>query len=124
MELKVKEVNPVEEKSVQEVEDKLLKKHEEENSQPEKVEETSTETTQEVKAEEPAVEQNTEPSSEVESPTIKDEDVLNFIKNRYDKDISSVDDLFQEKESNQELPEEVSKYLDFKENKYQRSYIF
>jgi hypothetical protein len=115
MELKVKEVNPVEEKSVQEVEDKLLKKHEEENSQPEKVEKTSTETTEEVKAEEPAVEQNTEPSSEVESPTIKDEDVLNFIKNRYDKDISSVDDLFQVKESNQELPEEVSKYLDFKE---------
>ena len=114
MELKIKEVNPVEEKSVQEVEEQLLKKHEEENKEPEKVEDTATEVAEEPKVEEPAVEQNTEPVSEVESPTIKDEDVLSYIKNRYNKDISSVDDLFAQKEQNEPLPEDVSKYLDFK----------
>ena len=56
------------------------------------------------------------PVSEVESPTIKDEDVLSYIKNRYNKDISSVDDLFTQKEQNEPLPEDVSKYLDFKKN--------
>ena len=114
MELKIKEVNPVEEKSVQEVEEKLLKKHEEENKEPEKVQETSAEVAEEPKVEEPTAEQNTEPVSEVESPTIKDEDVLSYIKNRYNKDISSVDDLFTQKEQNEPLPEDVSKYLDFK----------
>ena len=111
MELKIKEVSPVEEKSVQEVEEQLLKKHEEENKEPEKVEDTATEM-----AVEPTVEQNTEPVSEVESPTIKDEDVLSYIKNRYNKDISSVDDLFVEREQSNDLPEEVSKYLDYKKN--------
>ena len=110
MEFKVKEVNPVEEKSVQEVEEQLLKKHEEENSDAVEVkEETSTEPV----AEQP-VEQSADEKSVVESPTIKDEDVLKFIKNRYDKDISSVDDLFANKEQNDPLPEDVSKYLDFK----------
>ena len=52
---------------------------------------------EEPKVEEPTAEQNTEPVSEVESPTIKDEDVLSYIKNRYNKDISSVDDLFTQK---------------------------
>ena len=111
MELKIKEVSPVEEKSVQEVEEQLLKKHEEENKEPEKVEDTAAEM-----AVEPTVEQNTEPVSEVESPTIKDEDVLSYIKNRYNKDISSVDDLFTQQEQNEPLPEDVSKYLDFKKN--------
>ncbi len=110
MEFKVKEVNPVEEKSVQEVEEQLLKKHEEENSDAvEAKEETSTEP-----VEEQPVEQSADEESVVESPTIKDEDVLKFIKNRYDKDISSVDDLFANKEQNDPLPEDVSKYLDFK----------
>ena len=112
MELKIKEVNPVEGKSVQEVEEKLLKKHEEENS--EAVE--ATETTATEPAEKQTVEQSTDDKSEVESPTIKDEDVLSYIKNRYNKDISSVDDLFVEKEKNEPLPEDVSKYLDFKKN--------
>jgi len=110
MEIKVKSLESVPEKSVQEVEEKLLQKHEEENSQQEAVvEDTATETA----AKQP-VEQNTEQASEVESPTIKDEDVLSYIKDRYNKDISSVDDLFAQKEQAGNLPEDVSKYLDFK----------
>jgi len=110
MEIKVSEVNPIAEKSVQEVEEKLLKKHEEELSQEDN---SNKETAAEV-AEEQSAEQNTDIKSEVERPTIKDEDVLSYIKNRYDKDINSVDDLFSQKENTESLPEEVSKYLDFK----------
>ncbi len=109
MEIKVKSLDPVPEKSVQEVEETLLQKHEKETAV-----NTADENTAAEVVENQPVEQNTENSSEVESPTIKDEDVLSYIKNRYDKDISSVDDLFAEKEQAGELPEDVSKYLDFK----------
>ena len=91
MEFKVKEVNPIAEKSVQEVEEKLLKKHDEELS---KDNQTSAEV-----AEEQTAELSADEKSEVESPTLKDEDVLSYIKNRYNKDIDSVDDLFAEKEN-------------------------
>jgi len=106
MEFKVKEVNPIAEKSVQEVEEKLLKKHDEELS-------GDNQTSAEV-VEEQTAELSADEKSEVERPTLKDEDVLSYIKNRYNKDIDSVDDLFAEKENKQDLPEEVSKYLEFK----------
>ena len=104
MEIKVKSLDSVAEKSVQEVEEKLLQKHEAEfNDKPNDV------------VEEQPLEQEAEELA-VESPTIKDEDVLSYIKNRYNKDISSVDDLFSEREQSNDLPEEVSKYLDYKKN--------
>ena len=107
MKLTVKEVNPIEQKSVQEVENNLLEKHEQSlNKEPLNTEEP-------LKTEEPL---NTEePLEKKESFEIKDEDVLSYIKNRYkDKEISSIDDLFTQREVNQELPEDVSKYLEFK----------
>jgi hypothetical protein len=104
MEIKVKSLDSVPEKSTQEVEENLLKKHEEENN------DKSTDV-----VEEQPVEQVAEDSA-VEGTTIKDEDVLSYIKNRYNKDISSVDDLFVEREQSNDLPEEVSKYLDYKKN--------
>ena len=102
MEIKVKSLDSMPEKSAQEVEEKLLKNHENEIS------------TDAVEKE--PVEQVVEQDSTVESPTIKDEDVLSYIKNRYNKDISSVDDLFAEREQSESLPEDVSKYLDYKKN--------
>lgn len=104
MEIKVKSLDSVPEKSVQEVEETLLKKHEEENN------DKSTDVVEEQPVE------NLSEQVEVESPTIKDEDVLSYIKNRYNKDISSVDDLFAEREQSESLPEDVSKYLDYKKN--------
>ena len=104
MEIKVKEVTDVtEEKSKAEIEQELLEKHEEkfeDSKQPETNEETTEapvaeETKEEVKEETPSSELN-------------DEDVLSYIKNRYDKEINSVDDLFAQKEVNEELPEDVS----------------
>jgi len=114
MEIKVKDIGLSEEKSKAEIEQELLEKHEEkfEDSQaePEKVEATEE---KEEKKEEPVAEEVNEekaPSSE-----LSDEDVLTYIKNRYDKEITSVDDLLAEKESAPELPEDVSMYLKYKQ---------
>lgn len=98
MEIKVKEVGVVEEKSAAEIEENLIEKVEqqhEEQTQPEAVEQTAA-------------------PEETQGAELKEEDVLSFIKNRYDKDISSVDQLFEEKENNIELPEDVSAYFEYK----------
>jgi hypothetical protein len=47
-------------------------------------------------------------------PELNDTDVLSYIKERYNKDINSVDELFAEKEANEELPEDVSAYFKYK----------
>ena len=107
MEIKVSEVKPLDQKSVQEVEKTLLDRHDQElNEESQEVESEKVESTNK----EPLVVEETE----VDRPTIKDEDVLSYIKNRYNKEISSVDELFNEKENNESLPEDVSKYLEFK----------
>jgi len=98
MEIKVRELGSVEEKSVAQVEEALIEKVEqqhEEQVQPEVVEQESV-------------------SEEAEPARLEERDVLEFIKNRYDKDISSVDQLFTEKEGNKELPEDVSAYFEYK----------
>ena len=107
MKLTVKEVNPIEQKSVQEVEKNLLEKHEQSLNNESLVENEPLKTEGPLKTEE---------TLKTEEPVeIKDEDVLSYIKNRYkDKEISSIDDLFTQREMNQELPEDVSKYLNFK----------
>lgn len=98
MELKVKAVPGPGEKSVQEVEETLLEQHEETIAD---VEEQSVE--EEVTADEEVV-------SEAEE--FGEEDVLSFIKSKYNKDIKSVDDLFSNE--TQELPEDVSAFLNYK----------
>jgi len=111
MDIKVKEVSLVEEKSAQEIEADLLKKHEEETQIVEQPAEQPAVEAQEAKPEpvvEEAVEEKT-PSSE-----LNDADVLSYIKKRYDKEINSVDDLLAQRESNESLPEDVSAYFKYK----------
>tara|TARA_R110000803_G_scaffold101532_4_gene169450 strand:- start:40 stop:1131 length:1092 start_codon:yes stop_codon:yes gene_type:complete len=103
MEIKVKSLDSVPEKSAQEVEETLLKKHNEE------INDKSTDVVEEQPVEQ--VNENIGLKSD-----IKDEDVLSYINNRYNKDISSVDDLISQREQSNDLPEEVSKYLDYKKN--------
>jgi hypothetical protein len=116
MEFKVKEVTK-EEKSRVEVESELLKKHEEkfEDSGEQKVvvdKVNLSEDASEVKSSEPETKEVIEEDKVSE---ISDTDVLSYIKNRYDKDIKSVDDLFAEKEANLDLPEDVSAYFKYKQ---------
>ena len=94
----VKDVSGVE-KSKVEIEEKLLKDHEE------KFETTS---------DEDVIDQVEIPVEETPVSELNDADVLSYIRNRYDKDIDSVDQLFETKESNEELPEDVSAYFNYK----------
>ena len=97
MEIKVKAVDGNTQKSKAEIEEQLLQKHEAQQNesqteeQPEKVE-PQAEVKETTKEEAPVVEEKT-PSSE-----LNDEHVLNFIKERYNKDINSVEELFETKE--------------------------
>ena len=111
MEIKVKDLGLVEEKSRAEVEEQLLKKHEE------KFEDTpqQEEVAEKVNTNEPVQEENSEPvENKTPSSELNDENVLSYIKDRYNKDINSVDELFAEKEANEPLPEDVSAYLKYK----------
>lgn len=105
MDIKVKEVNFEEQKSVAEVEEKLLKDHEEKNN----VQEVGSEPTVEAKEEPAEIAEEKTPVSE-----LNDTDVLKYIKNRYDKDISSVDELFAQTKDNDDLPEDVAAYFKYK----------
>ena len=112
MEIKVKDLGAVQEKSRAEVEEQLLKKHEEKF-------ENLTESTNSIdKVDMSTPVDNSKPETvENETPPVpelNDTDVLSYIKNRYNKDINSVDELFAEKEANEELPEDVSAYFKYK----------
>ena len=103
MDFKVREVSAEEEKSVQEVEEQLLEQAAEQQ-EPQATEEVVQETTEEVVQEE----------QQAEEPAFGEEDVLSFIKDRYNKEITSVEDLFQQREEAEELPEDVAAYLKYK----------
>jgi hypothetical protein len=107
MEIKVREVTDVEEKSTQQVEQELLNKHEEQFVDS-KVESTETPKVDvESKAEAPVVETATDNNE------LKEEEVLKYIGERYGREIKSFDDLNQQREE-EPLPEDVSKYLKYK----------
>ena len=115
MELKVKSVN-FEEKSSQQIEQELLTKHEDRYSDPKEAtvvekpvveEKTEKPKSEEVKVEEPTKE-------EVKEEVLSDDDVLSHINKRYNKQINSVDELFREREEQEELPQDVAAYLKYK----------
>ena len=103
-----------EEKSVQEVEETLLKEHEEKTGIAQ-IEEPET-LQIEIPAEPDTAENITgEEQSTPQSPSFDDEDVLSYIRSKYNKEIDSIDPLFKPVEPQQELlPEDVSAFLKFK----------
>jgi hypothetical protein len=88
-----------EQKSVVEVEQELIEQHEQKLAE-QQVEET------------PVVEVQPEVQPRVE---IKDEDVLSYIGNRYNKEIKSLDELFEQRESNGDLDPEIATYMKYKQ---------
>lgn len=98
----VRDLGVAEQKSVQEVEQELLAKHEESIA-------------------EPQIEVQSEPEVKVELPAepvkaeLEDNDVLSYIKNRYGKEVNSINDLIAEREEKKEdLPEDVAAYFKYK----------
>jgi hypothetical protein len=88
-----------EQKSVVEVEQELIEQHEQKLAE-QQVEET------------PQVEVDPEVQPTV---GIKDEDVLSYIGNRYNKEIKSLDELFEQRESNGDLDPEIATYMKYKQ---------
>jgi hypothetical protein len=102
MEIKVRAVPGPGEKSLQEVEETLMEQVQEDAP----VEETSIEDTpvQETSVEDTPVETSTE---------YGEDELRDYIKNRYNREIENIDDLFAEKQQ-EELPEDVSAFLKYK----------
>jgi hypothetical protein len=93
MEIKVRALDDVEQKSAQQIEEELLRKHEEQVAASEKVEPTIVEDTSQV-------------------DDLSEDKVLDFLDKKYGRKLSSVDDLFATQK--EELPEDVSAFLNFK----------
>ena len=106
MEIKVRSLEGVEEKSVQQVEEELLKKHEEQmNGQSDdevKIDTSNLETKEEQKPE--------------EEEELSEEKVLSYIGKRYNKQINSFDELVAERQESEQLPEDVAAYMKFKKD--------
>ena len=124
MEIKVREVKPIESKGIQELEEELLNRHEEQ-IQVQVVSDNATPVI--VMTPEPAVNKEVEPQVDPEptpneepdpqpdpvSTELKEEDVLSYISKRYNKEINSFDELVSER-SEEQLPEDVSAYLKYR----------
>jgi hypothetical protein len=96
MEIKVRDLGEVESKSTQQIEQELLEKHE-----------------AEVSGEEPTQEEVKEPAEE---PTgLSEDDVRAFLSNRYGREINSLDELAEARETSPELPEDVAAYYKYKQ---------
>jgi len=134
MEIKVREVTDIEEKSTQQIEQELLDKHEqkqEATQQPVEAEQVKEEekvqedVQEEIKEEEgvqeeikeeaetPPVEE--EPPTLTQPPEVNEEDVLSFIEKRYGKEVNSMDELISKREEAEDLPEDVAAYLKYKQ---------
>jgi hypothetical protein len=89
MEIKVRDLGEVEAKSTQQIEQELLDKHEAEVSG--------------------------ETAPEPEAPTLSEDDVRLFLSNRYGREIESLDDLAEVRETTPDLPEDVAAYYKYKQ---------
>jgi hypothetical protein len=108
-EFKVRAVD-FEEKSAQEIERDLLEKAENENNQANGAGmEGSPEGSSASQEQE-----DIQPQGEAQEPSLNDGDVLSYIGKRYDREINSLDELFEQRNANEELPEDVSAFLKYK----------
>jgi hypothetical protein len=115
MEFKVRTVEGTEQKSQQEIEQKLLKDAEAKNDAVNVAGvEDSNESSTAIQKQESVPSEDEAPNEPTQSSELKEEDVLSFIKNRYEKDFTSVDQIFDAKNENEELPEDVKSYFEYK----------
>ena len=110
MEIKVKALDGVEQKSTAEVEEELLQKHED-SLEAEATDSEGVEASDESPA---PVQEQEEVQPQEEAQGLTEEQVLSHIRERYNKEITSVDELFAEQEAQEELPEDVAAYLKYK----------
>lgn len=109
MELKVKEIGFKEEKSTQEIEQELLNKHEESINADDKAADDAAAADAAA-----ADDDDGKGVSEEDELLQKEKEVLSYIGSRYNKEINSLDDLFNQREQNEDLPEDVASFLKYK----------
>tara|TARA_B100001939_G_scaffold347257_1_gene368307 strand:+ start:819 stop:1979 length:1161 start_codon:yes stop_codon:yes gene_type:complete len=124
MEIKVREVTDVEEKSSQQIEQELLDKHEQKQEAVEQNTESVADDTNQVEDVQEKEEVQEEIKEEAETPLVEEqppvekelaeEEVLSYIGKRYGKEISSIDELVSTREESEPLPEDVAAYLKYK----------
>jgi len=124
MEIKVREVTDVEEKSSQQIEQELLDKHEQKQEAVEQNTESVADDTNQVEDVQEKEEVQEEIKQEAETPPVEEQppiekelaedEVLSFIEKRYGKQINSIDELVSTREENEPLPEDVAAYLKYK----------
>lgn len=117
MDIIVKDLGSVEEKSASQKEQEVLDKVSITNTDTKiELENTVEQVVESTPPEQESVEATVEAPKEdnTQSSELKEEDVLSFIKNRYDKDVTSVSDLLANKEANQNIPEDVAAYLEYR----------
>jgi hypothetical protein len=111
MEFKVRALDGAEEKGVAQVEQELLEKHEKEisNDTPPAGSDTPP-----AGNDTPPAGSDAPPAGNEEEVELDEQKVLSFIGKRYNKQISSFDELMAERKESEELPEDVSAFLKFK----------
>ena len=124
MEIKVREVTDVEEKSSQQIEQELLDKHEQKQEAVEQNTESVADDTNQVEDVQEKEEVQEEIKEEAETPLVEEQppvekelaedEVLSYIGKRYGKEISSIDELVSTREESEPLPEDVAAYLKYK----------
>lgn len=103
MEIKVRLLDGAEEKGVAQVEQELLEQHEQQQSQEQGQEQEQTQ------------EQEQEQTQEQEQAfELNDDQVLSYIGKRYNKQITSFDELMAERQEAEALPEDVAAYMKYK----------
>jgi hypothetical protein len=111
MEIKVKAVGETPEKSPQEREQAILDKHTEQNQE---ATSSPSETTKAAAVGSETINETPVTEKVKQEVELTEDDVLSHINKRYNKEIKSVDDLFQEREEAAPLPEDVSAYLKYR----------
>ena len=124
MEIKVREVTDVEEKSSQQIEQELLDKHEQKQEAVEQNTESVADDTNQVEDVQEKEEVQEEIKEEIETPPVEEQppvekelaedEVLSYIGKRYGKEINSIDELVSTREESEPLPEDVAAYLKYK----------
>jgi hypothetical protein len=113
MEIKVRALDGIEEKSVQQIEEELLKKHEQEMNG-EGVDSGAKIDTSAIDKNEGQQTQGSEGGQEEDE--LSEEKVLSYIGKRYNKQINSFDELMAERQESEALPEDVAAYMKYKKD--------
>jgi hypothetical protein len=106
MEIKVRSLDAIEPKSMQQVEQELLEKHEREING--EVQSGAVLDTSSI--------DNAAKDIAPQEEDLSEEKVLSYIGKRYNRQINSFDELMEQKQSNEELPEDVAAYLNYKKD--------